>query len=346
MYSTCLFCHRPLGTNESIEHFPVGRRLAFDGRNGRLWVICRTCTRWNLSALEERWEAMEECDRLFRETKLRVSTTNIGLARLSEGLELVRIGSPQRPEMAAWRYGEQFGRRWKRSWVLGGASAAGVYAVLNSSLYAATVGAVPGSFLLAFHLYNRFTANHVVARVDSDGGRSLTIRKKHLELSALAGTSRQKDGWRLCITTDQGFEVLDSEAALKVLRHVLARINRQGAPQPRIRRAVERLEIAGSPDRLLSGLANTLPKQRWHEWLRKPETRPYQLLTRLPVEDQLALEMAVNEESERTAMEGELQSLEQAWREAEEIAAIADRLVVPESVRRALERIRTGTPLA
>ena len=30
MYSTCLFCHRPLGANESVEHFPVGRRLAFD----------------------------------------------------------------------------------------------------------------------------------------------------------------------------------------------------------------------------------------------------------------------------------------------------------------------------
>ena len=30
MIKTCMFCHRPLGTNEVIEHFPVGRRLAFD----------------------------------------------------------------------------------------------------------------------------------------------------------------------------------------------------------------------------------------------------------------------------------------------------------------------------
>jgi hypothetical protein len=46
-------------------------------------------------------EAIEECERLFRDTKLRVSTDQIGLARLPEGLELVRIGSPQRHERRA-----------------------------------------------------------------------------------------------------------------------------------------------------------------------------------------------------------------------------------------------------
>ena len=48
---------------------------------------------------------------MFSATRTRVSTDNIGLARVRDGLELVRIGSPQRPEMAAWRYGDQFGRR-------------------------------------------------------------------------------------------------------------------------------------------------------------------------------------------------------------------------------------------
>jgi hypothetical protein len=42
--------------------------------------------------------------------------------------------------------------------------------------------------------------------------------------------------------------------------------------------------------------------------------------------DRLALEMALHEESERRAMEGELAELEAAWRAAEEIAAIADAL--------------------
>jgi len=46
----------------------------------------------------------------------------------------------------------------------------------------------------------------------------------------------------------------------------------------------------------------------------------------LPGYASLALEMAAHEETERRALEGELEHLEMAWREAEEIAAIADRL--------------------
>src|ERR687893_942294 len=100
MYAHCLFCAADLGANEVVEHFPVGRRLAFDAARGRLWVVCRRCLRWNLTPLEERWEAIEECERLFQDTRLRVSTDQVGLARLREGLELVRIGAPQRPEVA------------------------------------------------------------------------------------------------------------------------------------------------------------------------------------------------------------------------------------------------------
>ncbi len=109
MYATCISCHSPLGANESIEHFPVGRRLAFDGAKGRLWVVCRKCERWNLTPLEERWEGIEECERWYRGSPRRVATDNIGLCRLPDGTDLVRIGSPQRPEMAAWRYGDQCG---------------------------------------------------------------------------------------------------------------------------------------------------------------------------------------------------------------------------------------------
>jgi hypothetical protein len=55
-------------------------------------------------------------------------------------------------------------------------------------------------------------------------------------------------------------------------------------------------------------------------------SEPSTELPRLPVEDRLALEMAANEDTERRALEGELEELEAAWREAEEIAAIADSL--------------------
>ena len=81
MYRTCMFCNRPLGSNQVIEHFPVGRRLAFHEAKGRLWVVCRKCLRWNLTPLEERWEAIEECERIYRDTPVRVSTDNIDVPR-------------------------------------------------------------------------------------------------------------------------------------------------------------------------------------------------------------------------------------------------------------------------
>ena len=96
MYKTCMFCNRPLGANQVIEQFPVGRRLAFDAERGRLWVVCRKCERWNLSPLEERWEAVEMCERFFQDTRIRVSTENVGLAKHpgQEGGTHVSVSSP------------------------------------------------------------------------------------------------------------------------------------------------------------------------------------------------------------------------------------------------------------
>jgi hypothetical protein len=53
---------------------------------------------------------------------------------------------------------------------------------------------------------------------------------------------------------------------------------------------------------------------------------PMTPLLRVPLADRLALEMAAHEDAERRALEGELTALQEAWREAEEIAAIADAL--------------------
>lgn len=36
MYQHCTFCSATLGRNEIIEHFPVGRAVAFDPWKGRL----------------------------------------------------------------------------------------------------------------------------------------------------------------------------------------------------------------------------------------------------------------------------------------------------------------------
>ena len=141
MYATCLFCNKPLGANESFEAFPVGERLAFDAARGRLWVVCRKCERWNLSPLDERWEAIEQAEKLYRDTRLRMATDNIGLAKARDGTTLIRIGEPLRPEFAAWRYGDQFGRRRRRTMLAVGGGMAVLGAVaLGSAVIGASVG--------------------------------------------------------------------------------------------------------------------------------------------------------------------------------------------------------------
>jgi hypothetical protein len=61
-----------------------------------------------------------------------------------------------------------------------------------------------------------------------------------------------------------------------------------------------------------------------------------------PVAARLAFEMAVNEDAERRALAGELATLEAAWREAEDVAQIADRLLIPPGVQAQLEAMRAA----
>src|ERR1044072_2500784 len=119
MYSTCLHCLEDLGAHDVFEQFQIGERLAFDSAKGRLWVDCPHCSRWNLTPIEERWEAVEDCERLFRAQTLRAQTQKNRLARGRDGSELIRIGSPLRPEFAAWRYGGVFRDRLRRRIAVG-----------------------------------------------------------------------------------------------------------------------------------------------------------------------------------------------------------------------------------
>jgi len=84
-----------------------------------------------------------------------------------------------------------------------------------------------------------------------------------------------------------------------------------------------------------------------------PETSPAAFteatagsLAKLPKDIRLAIEMATHEESERRAMEGELEILEAAWKRAEEIAGIADSLLMPTEVEEFVttekERVASG----
>ena len=252
MYRTCIFCNKPLGSNEVVESFPVGRRLAFDTERGRLWVVCRRCERWNLTPLDERWEAVEDCERIFRGTRVRVSTDNIGLARHPEGLTLVRIGEPLRPEFAAWRYGDQFGRRRKVA-LYGGVVIAAATGLTVGGLVA---GAAISTSLFPIHAMQWYLMRGRRVRLRLEDGRVLGLKGYGGRFSC---RMRPADG------DGTGFRI-----------------------------QVEKF------------------------------------IGNMPEPTRLALEMALHEEQERRALEGELWLLEQAWRDAEEIAAISDDLLLPE----------------
>ncbi|MGH7625245.1 MAG: hypothetical protein ACREOJ_08000, partial [Gemmatimonadaceae bacterium] len=62
-----------------------------------------------------------------------------------------------------------------------------------------------------------------------------------------------------------------------------------------------------------------------------------------PACDRLALEMAVHEEDERLALEESMRPLEEAWREAESVAVIADDLLTPAAARAFIATHRRGS---
>ena len=334
MYSTCIFCQKSLGTNEVIESFPIGRRLAFDSAKGRLWVVCRHCERWNLSPLETRWESIEECERAFHGTRLRVSTDNVGMARLSEGLALVRIGEPLRPEFAAWRYGDQFGRRRRRALLIGGGALVAVGAVVAG---AAVVGASIGSFAGMWgQLPNMINWMRRV-KVKTPDGRVLTVRGTSFNAAKLSADP--ESGTPMLQFKHKGKEqVFEGEEAVRVATTLLPAVNFAGASKKSVRAAVQRLETFNGSEGYLEALWAGRADKLW-KTTRKGMVKP-QSLQSLKSATRITLEMALHEEQERRAILGELHVLEAAWREAEEIAGIADNMFVPEEMEAQLEAMR------
>ncbi|MDF1505975.1 hypothetical protein [Roseisolibacter sp. H3M3-2] len=348
MYARCLFCQADLGRNAAVEHFPVGRRLAYDAAKGRLWVVCRRCARWNLTPLEERWAAIEEAEALFSRARRRIATDNVGLARVADGTELVRVGAPPPRELAAWRYGDQFGRRRRRQIGLAGVGVAVGAAVIvggpvTGLLAGGAINAVSLGYQAGMHWWMR---RRVVARVDvpqPDGGaRELRLAALHAGRARLhAGgvddwaleVAHMGDGERLRygatgLRHETPSLLLRGDAARRAAGRILPHVNVGGGARRTVDEALGVLEGARTVDRLFIDAARHLDAAAG-----RADPRRALLLGTLPASMRLALEMAAHAEQERRAMEGELAELERAWREAEEIAAIADDLLLPARIR-------------
>ena len=364
MYSTCLFCHAHLGANDAIEGCPVGRRLAFDPAKGRLWVVCVHCGRWNLTPLEERWEAVEQCERLYRDTWQRYSVENVGFAVTRSRLELVRIGPALFPEIASWRYGARLRRGTREEGAPRGLWQRAIRALARQAaggfVRVAGVAGLGSETVLRIATFHREHA--VLLRSTDDAGRRVAVRYAHLGQAQLIRPARDEP-WRLSVRHDDGVSVLAQEPGILAAGRMLAALNFAAASELEVRWALAKLGDAGDPtgffarigalalrtdwgrvpdapadaraepaahsdgERLALHLAN---RSFWgHGGLGSSSVTP---LYRLPAEDRLAMEMAAHEDVERRALAGELAELREAWREAEEIAQIADDMFVGDAL--------------
>jgi hypothetical protein len=125
------------------------------------------------------------------------------------------------------------------------------------------------------------------------------------------------------------------ERAMRVAAQLLPRLNATGASSRQIKDAVLLATEHETPSITFEQTARlAATKQTWREYGKGA------LLGLVPAEVRLALEMAAHEESERRALEGELYLLEDAWKEAEEIAAISDDLFLPEDISKRLAEMK------
>jgi len=241
----------------------------------------------------------------------------------------VRVGDVLRGELAVWRYGESLVRRRVRYLVTTSVGIAAVGGLVTAGVVAAGITLTGVQLILqgAHYARRKWTTRRPLARLSAEEtghGEAAVIHRKSLPGMVL---SRAEDGdLRLIFRRAREVETLvaagissvrerdlivQGDAARRVLARTLVHVNGAGANRLALRHALEILAAVPSPSEYVTRLADQ----------RIPLGR-----ARRPLPHQLALEMALHEETERRALEGELAALEEMWRQAEEIAAIADRL--------------------
>lgn len=322
MFKRCLVCETPFPPNELLEHFPTADRIAFDPARGRLWAVCRACRRWSLAPIEERWEALEEIEKLARDRgKLLSQTDNIALVRVGP-IDIVRVGRAGLTEEAWWRYGRELTERRDRYRKLSLVGSVGVGAAMIGGMAAGGFTVIGGWWTLTASR-DALTSGARWLRFGSTAwrGRESCATCGH-ELRALPYRQRNAlyvmpGGERgpvelvyrcpSCGDHREGGLRLGGREGERVLRRVLAHRHYAGASEGEVKSATRLIEEAGSAEKLA-----------------RIVVRDGRRLTDIQRTGALGLEIAANEHAEQRLLELELAQLEAAWEEEEELAAIMD----------------------
>jgi hypothetical protein len=161
---------------------------------------------------------------------------------------------------------------------------------------------------------------------------------QHLRLTRTSGAKGPRTIG--VVMTVEGDELrYDRAGALSVLAAILPRLNWRGADGSDVRGATKIVddEEAFAAEVTQRG-GNPQPPWQRIAMVHWPSDDHVASMAPVP---RLALEMAVTEEVERQALAGEAAALEGRWRDAEEVASIADSLLLPTFVTDWLAR-RSG----
>src|SRR5689334_82 len=307
MYRTCAFCNGKLDGDGGPSGLGVGRRLAFDEWKGRLWVICPKCSRWNLAPLDDRLERIEAVARAAAAGRVAAATEQVALIRW-ESYDLVRVGKPRRLEFATWRYGERLRarRREQLQFVIPVTVAAVGLAVAVNVAAGGSMGVFVWNMPnLAREVYKGMVGRRTVTLAEPPicerCGAVLHLRAKHVAYARVVGQTNNDLALLLSCPAcrAEGAMLVGREAHL-ALRQGLTYLAIARAGRQRVEDAARLVEGAGGPDQLIRDVA-----------------RRELTVRSLAPERRLALEMAVDERAE-------VEELERQWRDAEEIAEIAD----------------------
>lgn len=347
MFQHCLICAAPFGENHELEHFPRARRVAFDPERGRLWAVCDRCRRWSLAPIEDRWEALEELERVTRDrARPLAATDNIALFRLGP-VEIVRVGRAELAEEAWWRYGRELTTR-KRTWDrLGLAGTLGAGAVVAGGWATGGITFV-GMWFLMGHGSEGLRDGARWLRFGSSAWRGdEECEACGFRIRTMPFRDRAQIGL-LPASTGEGIEVaarcprcgryrdgglrLSGDPASRTLRRLLAYHHFAGASERRVMAAATLIREAGSP----AALGRIVVKDG-------------RRLGDLQRTGGIALEIAANESSERHLLSLELAELQAHWRREEELASIVDGELTPlPLIERARRRVTGasagGTP--
>ncbi|HEX8904113.1 MAG TPA: hypothetical protein VF771_04685 [Longimicrobiaceae bacterium] len=332
MYRHCIYCSADLGANEALEAFPVGRTVAFDAAKGRLWAVCPKCARWNLAPLEERWETVEDAERLFTDARLRAQSENIGLAKLRDGTKLVRIGAALPGELAAWRYGSEMRRRHRWFWP-------SMALIVGSGFlhFLPFLAFAPGVYFAVTQHRNARRRVLVVPADESPTGAPLELRGLNVA-GAVVRPGIERGEFRVEVPLeglwDRTFRarerhpvaVVHGDTARRLVERAMLLVNRFGGSRKEVDQAVAQLAARESAAALLEDVTRHGARLGVRMVSGSHSTHGGAPLDGARA---LAFEMALHDETERRALHGELKLLESAWREAEKLAAIADRLAGP-----------------